>query len=49
MRVYLLEDHELPLVTGTALVRVGNLFDPPGKVGLADITGNVIRSGGTAN
>jgi zinc protease len=49
MRVYLLEDHELPLVTGTALVRVGNLFDPPGKVGLADVTGNVIRSGGTKN
>ena len=48
MRVYLLEDHELPLVSGTALVRVGNLFDPPGKVGLADITGAVIRSGGTA-
>ncbi|HTP89634.1 MAG TPA: pitrilysin family protein [Bryobacteraceae bacterium] len=47
MRVYLLEDHELPLVSGTALVRVGNLFDPADKVGLADITGAVIRSGGT--
>ena len=48
MRVYLLEDHELPLVSGTALVRTGNLFDPPDKVGLAGITGTVIRSGGTA-
>ncbi len=47
MRVFLLEDHELPLISGTALVRTGNLFDPPGKVGLADITGAVIRSGGT--
>jgi len=47
MRVYLLEDHELPLVSGTALVRTGNLFDPPDKVGLADITGSVMRSGGT--
>jgi zinc protease len=47
MRVYLLEDHELPLVSGAALIRTGNLFDPPGKVGLADITGAVIRSGGT--
>ena len=28
MRVYLLENHELPLVRGTALVRTGNLFDP---------------------
>ncbi|MES1257919.1 MAG: insulinase family protein, partial [Acidobacteriota bacterium] len=35
MRVYLLESHELPLVRGTALIRTGNLFDPPDKVGLA--------------
>jgi zinc protease len=47
MHVYLLEDHELPLVNGTALVRTGNLFDPANKVGLADITGAVLRSGGT--
>ena len=37
MRIYLLEDHELPIVHGTALVRTGNLFDPPDKVGLAGI------------
>ena len=48
MRVYLLEDHELPLISGAALVRTGNLFDPPDKVGLAEITGAVIRSGGTS-
>ena len=47
MRVYLLEDHELPVVDGTALIRTGNLFDPADKVGLATITGMVIRSGGT--
>jgi zinc protease len=47
MKVYLLENHELPLVSGFALVRTGNLFDPPGKHGLADITGGLIRSGGT--
>ncbi len=46
MRVYLLEDHELPLVSGLALVRTGNLFDPPDKVGLATLTGTVIRTGG---
>ena len=33
MRVFLLEDHELPLVQGYALVRTGNLFDPPEKRG----------------
>lgn len=49
MKVYLLENHELPLVRGTALIRTGNLFDPADKVGLASITGEVIRSGGTAS
>ncbi len=49
MRVLLLESHDLPLVRGTALVRTGNLFDPADKVGLATITGDVIRSGGTAS
>ncbi len=47
MRVYLLEDHELPIVNGTALVRTGNLFDPADKVGLATLTGMVMRTGGT--
>jgi zinc protease len=48
MRLYLLEDRELPLIHGTALVRTGNLFDPPDKVGLAGMTGMVMRTGGTA-
>ncbi len=47
MRVFLLEDHELPLVSGSATVRTGNLFDPPEKIGLADLTAAVMRSGGT--
>jgi zinc protease len=47
MKLYLLEDHELPLVNGTALVRTGNLFDPADKIGLADLTGMVLRAGGT--
>jgi zinc protease len=48
MKVYLLENHELPTIRGTALIRTGNLFDPADKVGLATITGAVIRSGGTS-
>jgi zinc protease len=47
MKVYLLEDHELPIVEGTALVRTGNLFEPSDKVGLATLTGMVLRTGGT--
>ena len=47
MKVFLLEDHELPLVSGGALIRTGNLFDPANKRGLAEVTGEVLRSGGT--
>src|SRR5262249_55779390 len=47
IRVYLLEDHELPIISGTIRVRTGNLFDPAEKVGLASLTGVVMRSGGT--
>lgn len=47
MKVYLLEDHELPVISGSALIRTGNLFDPPDKKGLAQVTGDVLRSGGT--
>jgi zinc protease len=47
MTVYLMEDHELPLVSGTALIRTGDRFEPGSKVGLAGLTGAVMRSGGT--
>ena len=47
MRVYMLENHELPVVSGSLTVRTGNLFDPADKVGLAGITGTVMRTGGT--
>ena len=47
MKLYLLEDHELPVVSGLVRVRTGNLFDPAEKVGLATLTGVVMRSGGT--
>ena len=47
MKLYLLEDHELPIVSGAIRVRTGNLFEPPDKVGLASVTGTVMRSGGT--
>lgn len=45
--VYLMEDHELPLVSGTALFRTGDRLEPGDKVGLAAITGTVLRTGGT--
>jgi len=47
MRVFLLEDHELPLIRGIAMIHTGNLFDPPDKKGLSEFTAEVLRSGGT--
>lgn len=47
MIVYLLEDRELPLVGGTALIRTGDRFESADKVGLAGLTGTVMRTGGT--
>lgn len=47
LKIYLLENHELPLVRGLALIRTGNLFDPADKIGLATATGSLIRTGGT--
>jgi len=47
MKVYLLEDHELPIIRGAARIRTGNLFEPADKIGLAGIMGTVLRSGGT--
>jgi predicted Zn-dependent peptidase len=45
--VYLLEDHELPLVTVTAMLRTGGWLDPADKVGLAELAGVTMRTGGT--
>jgi zinc protease len=45
--VMLLEDHELPLVEVTALVRAGGRLDPADKIGLAKLGATVLRSGGT--
>jgi len=49
MVVMLLEDHELPLVHATALVKTGERYEPADKIGLADLTGTVLRTGGTQN
>ncbi|PZV06428.1 MAG: peptidase M16 [Leptolyngbya sp.] len=45
--VYLLEDHELPLVSGSATFRTGARVEPAEKVGLANLTGEAMRLGGT--
>jgi zinc protease len=47
MRVLMLEDHELPLIRGLALIHTGNLLDPSDKRGLSQVMADVLRSGGT--
>ncbi len=45
--VYAVEDHDLPLVNISTLVRTGSYLDPAGKEGLAALVGTQVRAGGT--
>ena len=47
MKVLLMPDHELPLINVSAMIRVGSIWEPKEKTGLAAITGAAIRAGGT--
>ena len=47
MIVYLLQDHELPIVNLTTYLNAGSIYEPDAKVGLAGLTGATLRSGGT--
>jgi zinc protease len=49
MRLFLVEDHELPLIGISARIRTGSIYEPAEKIGLASITGIVMRTGGTTN
>src|SRR5688572_6000295 len=46
---YLVEDHDLPLINVSTLVRTGAYLDPPGKEGLASLTGSQMRAAGTTS
>jgi zinc protease len=47
MVVFLQEDHELPLIDGTARIRGGSRSELATKVGMLEIYGEVWRTGGT--
>jgi predicted Zn-dependent peptidase len=49
MILYLLEDHELPIVNITATVQTGSLYEPEDKIGLASLTGTLMRTGGAGS
>src|SRR5437867_1480045 len=48
LQVFLLEDHELPLIEVTARIRTGSNYEPADKTGLASLMGAVQRTGGTS-
>jgi len=47
--VYLLEDHDFPVVDCQMMIRTGTMYEPEEKRGLAAITGEVLRTGGTTS
>jgi zinc protease len=49
MILYLAEDHEFPLVELSATIDVGSIYEPEDRIGLATMTGQVMRTGGTEN
>lgn len=46
VRLYLKEDHELPLVTVTAMVEAGSISAPAEKTGMTDLLASLLRTGG---
>ncbi|MDY6853920.1 MAG: pitrilysin family protein [Thermodesulfobacteriota bacterium] len=49
MVLYVLEDHELPVINLSATIRTGSIYEPEEKAGLAKLTGKVMRTGGTSS
>ena len=47
MVIFLQEDHELPIISGTAIIRGGSRDVPASKTGLTEIYGQVWRTGGS--
>ena len=47
MKLYLIEDTQYPTIDLRAMVGVGSIYEPADKIGLASITGTVLRTGGT--
>ena len=47
LTVYIIENHELPVVKITLIVKSGTMYDPPEKEGVSELTASVMRTGGT--
>jgi zinc protease len=49
IKVYLRENHELPLVELTVMVEGGSVYDPVGKTGLSQVFAEVLHTGGSVS
>ncbi|MBI2336881.1 MAG: insulinase family protein [Deltaproteobacteria bacterium] len=46
IKLFLLEDKELPIVTGKLWLRAGDIYDPANLLGTASLTASLLRLGG---
>ncbi|MFC1537267.1 M16 family metallopeptidase [Gemmatimonadota bacterium] len=49
LKLFLVEDHNYPTIGIRANLYSGSIYEPAEKIGLASITGTVLRTGGTTN
>ena len=49
MVVYMQEDHRLPLLDAMVLIRTGSYYEAPEELRTANLTGELLRTGGTKN
>ena len=47
LRLFLVEDHDFPTISMRGRIRTGSMYEPEDKIGLASMTGRVMRTGGT--
>ena len=47
LKLFFVQDHELPVISIYALIKTGQIYEPADKIGLGVITSEVMRTGGT--
>lgn len=49
LKLFLVEDHDYPTIDFRAMVHTGSVFELASKIGLASITGEALRTGGSVS
>lgn len=47
LKIFILEDHSLPLLDISVRINIGSYLEPQNQIGLSDIVGDQLREGGT--